>query len=151
MVCNYIFGFSPSNLHRLGSPVVDTAILDAASVRSSPTLRALSPPPMSASPTAFSFYTPAQTPSGLGPAPSAIGLPPNETTKKKKSKKKKKTGSKPHGTANETTATEFQDQINEIDGIKTAHHSGSYYSRGAQEPAEHEHRPGEKVRSALLS
>jgi hypothetical protein len=111
---------------------------------------------MSASPTTGNFYTPAQTPSALGPAPSAIDPPPNETSKKKKSKKKKKTGSKPNGTMSVTTTTEnatkepFHDQLYEIDGIKTASQSEGYQLRSAQGIAEHESRSEEKVRPALV-
>ncbi|KAF2689574.1 hypothetical protein K458DRAFT_129548 [Lentithecium fluviatile CBS 122367] len=132
------------------SAVIAPASLDAASVRSSPTLRALSPPPLLASPTASNFYTPAQTPSGIGPPPSAIGPPPHEPTKKKKNKKKKKAASKQNDTGNETTAAEdaakepFYDQFSQIDSIKSANQSGSYYLRGAQEAAEKDSRSEDK-------
>jgi len=160
--------FEPCIVHQpqlilVDNPVVVHISLDQASIGSSPTLRAESPPPISPSPTTSTFFTPVQTPSdfprssAIGPPPSALGPLSSEPSKKKKSKKKKKTGSSGvdtgnnASTANDEVKEPFADQLSEIEGIKSANTTGNYYLRSAQEPAGKESRSEDKVRPALVS
>jgi hypothetical protein len=100
----------------------------------------------------------------MGLPGSVAGLPPNESTpKKKKPRKKKKTGlsvtdaakhaspTKDEGKNVSTTQDAFADQLSEIEGIKTANTTGSYYLRSGKESAVDKGRSEDKVRSALVS
>jgi hypothetical protein len=168
--------FEPHSLRRSQLTLVDPskprqAVADTVSGGSSPTLRAESPPPGSPSPKPSTFFTPAQTPSDFNARPGVIGLPDsvagpaaNATPKKKKNKsKKKKAGSSVVDTAKDASSTKdegknipstqdaFADQLSEIEGIKTANTTGSYYLRSGKEPSGDKGRSDDKVRSALVS
>jgi len=84
---------------------------DSASVASSSTLRGLSPPPESASPTTVEFHTPAQTPTISGPQT-------GEVNKRKKNKRKKK-AAKPTATSEEGT----HDQMGQTANVRTGYDS----------------------------
>jgi hypothetical protein len=156
--------FAPFSTHQTPLTPADTfdvlhMSVDQASIGSSPTLRAESPPPISPSPTMSSFHTPAQTPSDINPPPRVIAPPSSELCKKKKKNKKKnkKTASNTIGSANNALTGKadvkepFADQLSEIEGIKSANTTGSYYLRSAQGSAQKESRTEDKVRPALVS
>jgi hypothetical protein len=168
--------FEPHNLRQSQLTLVDPpeprhAVADTVSAGSSPTLRAESPPPGSPSPTPSTFFTPAQTPSDFNARPGDMSLPgsvagpaANATPKKKKNKsRKKKAGSSVIDTAKNASPTKdegrnmpstqdaFADQLSEIEDIKTANTTGSYYLCSGKEPSGDKGRSDDKVRSALVS
>lgn len=143
--------------------VAGTSQSDAGSGGSSLTLRVLSPPHPSASPTATEFHTPMQTPmtatmslqmalltttlaqtslAATAPpvAPSVAepaGPPAEEAKKKRKNKKKKKakaTRTQQGPSAPQQAPGEpFHDQLSEIDDVKASTQTGSYHHPGQQE------------------